>query len=208
MSTLTRTTTQCMRKYALIAVQICCCSVLNAFCCPGTQVIAFSSQALYYIGFPGNKSLTLIEPVLTGCISLGLAEVDVDMPILGSIENVRFFALYLGESRVCFCFLPWCRSSQRPFVMAGLVLSVILTILFILSTMLIYCECWLQLLLAFSSAETGERASTALLMISIETRTFELGVHRMVSHRRRCAREGILPRSDFLHFSCLHSRSA
>ena len=40
----------------------------------------------------------------------------------------------------------------------GLILSIILTILFILSTMLIY----------------------SLLMISIETRTFELGVHRMV----------------------------
>lgn len=40
----------------------------------------------------------------------------------------------------------------------GLILNVILTILFILSTMLIY----------------------SLLMISIETRTFELGVHRMV----------------------------
>lgn len=60
---------------------------------------------------------------------------DLALPILDSLYSLRFVSLFLG-----------------------LILSVILTILFILSTMLIY----------------------SLLMISIETRTFELGVHRMV----------------------------
>ena len=62
-------------------------------------------------------------------------QLSISMPILSSLYGFRFFSLFLG-----------------------LILSVILTILFILSTMLIY----------------------SLLMISIETRTFELGVHRMV----------------------------
>ena len=62
-------------------------------------------------------------------------QVNIDLPILNTLYGFRFFSLFLG-----------------------LILSVILTILFILSTMLIY----------------------SLLMISIETRTFELGVHRMV----------------------------
>ena len=62
-------------------------------------------------------------------------QLNIDLPILNTLYGFRFFSLFLG-----------------------LILSVILTILFILSTMLIY----------------------SLLMISIETRTFELGVHRMV----------------------------
>ena len=62
-------------------------------------------------------------------------QLTISMPILNALYGFRFFSLFLG-----------------------LILSVILTILFILSTMLIY----------------------SLLMISIETRTFELGVHRMV----------------------------
>ena len=62
-------------------------------------------------------------------------QLSISMPILTSLYGFRFFSLFLG-----------------------LILSIILTILFILSTMLIY----------------------SLLMISIETRTFELGVHRMV----------------------------
>lgn len=82
------------------------------------RVISFVSRAMYYIGFP---------------------EIDVDMDILSSLFEIRFFTLFLG-----------------------LILSIILTILCILSTMLIY----------------------SLLMISIETRTFELGVHRMVGMKR------------------------
>jgi ABC-type antimicrobial peptide transport system permease subunit len=66
-------------------------------------------------------------------------EIDVELDLLNSLFRIRFFTLYLG-----------------------LILSVVLTILFILATMLIY----------------------SLLMISIETRTFELGVHRMVGMTR------------------------
>lgn len=70
---------------------------------------------------------------------VGFPDLDSEMDILNTLFTVRFFTLYLG-----------------------LILSVILTILFILSAILIY----------------------SLLMISIETRTFELGVYRMVGMSR------------------------
>lgn len=70
---------------------------------------------------------------------IGFPEVEVTLGILSTLSDLRFFTLYLG-----------------------LILSIILTILFILSTMLIY----------------------SLLIISIETRTFELGIHRMVGMTR------------------------
>lgn len=66
-------------------------------------------------------------------------QVDSKMGILSDLYDLRFFSLYLG-----------------------LILSVILTILFLLSILLIY----------------------SLLMISVETRTFELGVHRMCGMTR------------------------
>lgn len=78
--------------------------------------------------------------------AIGFPDVDAALDILASMYQIRFFTLYLG-----------------------LILSVILTILFVLSTMLIY----------------------SLLTISIETRTFELGVHRMVG-MSRCGLVGML----------------
>ena len=66
-------------------------------------------------------------------------QVSSSLPILDEMEKVKMFSLYLG-----------------------LILSIILTILFLLSMLLIY----------------------SLLMISIETRTFELGVHRMCGMTR------------------------
>lgn len=70
---------------------------------------------------------------------IGFPDVNVTLDILSTLYELRFFTIYLG-----------------------LILSIILTILFILSAMLIY----------------------SLLMISIETRTFELGIHRMVGMSR------------------------
>ena len=59
--------------------------------------------------------------------------------------------------------LTYLESIQFFSLFLGLILSIILTILFILSVMLLY----------------------SLLMISVETRTFELGVHRMVGLGRK-----------------------
>jgi len=70
---------------------------------------------------------------------IGFPAITTQLGILDSLRELRFFTLYLN-----------------------LILSIILTILFILAAMLIY----------------------SLLLISIETRTFELGVHRMVGMTR------------------------
>lgn len=69
----------------------------------------------------------------------GFTEITAELPILTSMRTLQFFSIYLG-----------------------LILSIILTILFMLATMLIY----------------------SLLIISIETRAFQLGVHRMVGMTR------------------------
>lgn len=69
----------------------------------------------------------------------GYPDVESEMPILELLRTVRFFALFLG-----------------------LILSIILTVMFLLSTMLLY----------------------SLLMISVETRTFEMGVYRMIGMSR------------------------
>lgn len=69
----------------------------------------------------------------------GFTQLDARMPVLEELSKTKLFSLYLG-----------------------LILSVILTILFLLSTLLIY----------------------SLLLMSIETRSFELGVHRMCGSTR------------------------
>jgi hypothetical protein len=110
-----------------------------------STVIGFASKLVYYIGFPGTapsllslltaSSLSAYRPSPPLPPPLHATDVTVDVPILKGMQSIQFFSLYLG-----------------------LIMSIILTILFLLSCMLIY----------------------SLLMISIETRTFELGVHRMV----------------------------
>jgi len=72
------------------------------------------------------------------------------------------FAVGFSEVSVTLPILDELRPLRFFALFLGLILSVILTILFILSFMLIY----------------------SLLMISIETRTFELGVHRMTGLTR------------------------
>ncbi len=71
----------------------------------------------------------------TGLYKVGFPEVDVRFDVLDFLDDIRFLSLFFG-----------------------LMLSIILTILFLLSCVLLY----------------------SLLMISVETRTFEIGVHRMV----------------------------
>lgn len=87
-----------------------------------------------------NLQATLVHWSTKAVYYTGYPTLDIQMPLFDEFANNQFRSLYLG-----------------------LILSVILTILFILSVMLIY----------------------SLLMISIETRTFELGVHRMLGISRR-----------------------
>ncbi len=90
--------------------------------------------------------------------AMGYAELSINMPLLTAMQGFQFFSLYVG-----------------------LILTVILAILFLLSTMLIY----------------------SLLIVSIESRVFQIGVHRMVGMTRAGVIKMLLVQGQ-----CPYTRSA
>lgn len=86
---------------------------------------------------------------------------DIQRDVIGYATRALYFAGF-GDSTVSVPISTELRPLRFFALFLGLILSVILTILVILSLMLIY----------------------SLLMISVETRTFELGVHRMTGMTR------------------------